>query len=767
MPRRRKAAVGISPQKIRAAFQSFKHFQQLAERCNSTDCMRLAALVGASLSPDSPFCVYMRTALDLTSTGQVQVLQPPRVSHSVEEHPAASAILAALLPQLGQGGQQAAVSSSAAAGRVVASSSIAAGGGAVASSAAPQVPIQHASPPGLHDEIALFDTPPRAANQLQVGSSSAGSGIDSGSGSGSGLPQALAVTSSPASSSPESVAAGPVRVPHCMKCSRPVETEECAPLQCEHLACASCVSRVVQDAVAKHSTQDMQCLVPGCGSRWLPQHVTPCLAPSVLEAYEQCMIQEALGGGAADSQGGGELFVTCPNTQCGRQMLMEQQSLSSARTAANSAKMAGVRDANGTPVSFDALLHKELHRLRCGGCAQNFCTKCNTMPYHLGRTCEQHVAFQSAVKCRFCGEALSAGAGAGDVCEGEECQTRSQAACTHTLACGHVCGGVAKEKVHLPCLKAQCLDALKAGTLQREPRPRAPRKPRAGAAATKAAAAQLKLVQLYDVPVPTSNEDDYCTICYVEGLSAAPSVQLLCGHVLHWQCVKRKIEGSWSGARITFGFLNCPQCQQLMQHPLLDSLPAYQTAMKLKANLEENALKRLKFENLEKAPEIIKPGAQFHLNPLGYAMHRFAYYPCFKCKQPYFGGMRACGAPAAVGADGSFDPKELVCGSCRPPATGVNACSKHGKDFVQRKCRFCCSPAVWFCWGSTSFCEPCHSKHNRTGLAGKPQSFFKQCAGPATCPLRMRHPPNGGKEEFSMGCGICGAEGGVAAGGAF
>jgi E3 ubiquitin-protein ligase MYCBP2 len=281
----------------------------------------------------------------------------------------------------------------------------------------------------------------------------------------------------------------------------------------------------------------------------------------------------------------------------------------------------------------------------------------------------------------------------------------------------------------------------------------------------KVTAVKAALNSLYDLPPPSSNADDYCTICYVEGLSAAPSVQLMCGHVLHLHCVLQKVNGSWSGARITFGFLNCPQCQALMQHPMLTRDTTFSTALKLKTSLEGKALQRLKFENLHKAPEIVKPGGQFFQSPLAYAMHRFAYYPCFKCNKPYFGGMRACGAPAAVGADGSFDKSELVCGACRPPAQGAGDCAQHGANFVQRKCRFCCSPAVWFCWGKTSFCDACHSKHNKVGLVSKPQSYFKQCSGPRACPLGMAHPPNGGQDEFNMGCGLCGAS--KVVGGAF
>jgi len=771
----RKRSASASPRNVRAAFQSFKHFLQLAERCNADEGLRLASLVAASMPPPAATFRCLHRAMDITSTGRVEVRAAPAASDDVTQHQVSARIFALMLQDTQR------MAPSAAASAALAPSSAAASNGTSAFLAAGgQGTLPSTSP--LHSSAASGYqlTPPRDASQESaspVGASttlsycsdssalvalhdSSADGVG-GVARGGGAVSALQLQD-----------AAPALFPCCMQCSQQVPLDKRAPLECGHVVCHTCVQSIVAEAVQGGGTQGLQCLLADCGKRWLPQHITPCLPPAAAAAYEQCMIQEALGGGGGSSQGGGELFVTCPHEGCGHRMLMEQQSLANARSAANSAILAGTRNSNGSAISFAALLHKELHRLRCAGCSNSFCTKCNAAPYHLGRTCEQHAVFQCAAKCRFCGEALDAGAadggGAADVCSSDECKQRWADACKHTLPCGHACGGVHNELVHLPCLQLQCIEAAGAGTVQRDTPPAIGR-PRRGRnrASAEEGKKQAALQSLLSLAPPISNGDDYCTICYVEGLSAAPSVQLLCGHVLHWQCVQKKINGSWSGARITFGFLNCPQCQQLMKHPLLDALPEYQDAMSVKVSLEEKALQRLKFENLEKAPEIIKAGGQFFNKPLEYAMHRFAYYPCFKCKKPYFGGMRACGAPAAVGADGSFKREELVCGSCRPDAKGVSTCSTHGKEFVQRKCRFCCSPAVWFCWGTTSFCEPCHFTHNKTGLAGKPQSSFKQCKGASSCSLRMKHPPNGGTEEFSMGCGICGTEQKVASGGGF
>jgi hypothetical protein len=66
---------------------------------------------------------------------------------------------------------------------------------------------------------------------------------------------------------------------------------------------------------------------------------------------------------------------------------------------------------------------------------------------------------------------------------------------------------------------------------------------------------------------------------------------------------------------------------------------------------------------------------------------------------------------------------------------------------------------VYFCFGTTHFCERCHSDTGRMGdlfSSGKlPQCpcgpLGKQLVG--ECPLGVKHPPGG--QEFPLGCGVC------------
>ena len=85
-------------------------------------------------------------------------------------------------------------------------------------------------------------------------------------------------------------------------------------------------------------------------------------------------------------------------------------------------------------------------------------------------------------------------------------------------------------------------------------------------------------------------------------------------------------------------------------------------------------------------------------------------------------------------------------------------CEAHGNDFLEYKCRYCCSLAVFFCFGNTHFCSKCHEKAHK--LQNTALEKLPKCpAGPdleqldGECPLKVKHPPTG--EEFSLGCGLC------------
>ena len=329
-----------------------------------------------------------------------------------------------------------------------------------------------------------------------------------------------------------------------------------------------------------------------------------------------------------------------------------------------------------------------------------------------------------SISCRFCGIVLTDKNTAADapcdslavVCNDEFCITARDSCCQKVLECGHYCNGVKDEKECLPCLNPECAQA--AGSKQ--------------------------------------DGDDMCSVCYTDNLSAMPTVKLSCGHYFHYSCCRQQLEGRWNGARITFGFAKCSLCKQFIEHASLSDL--VDPITELRKDVIHKALQRFKYEGLAKHSEVTTKGSRFYNDHEGFAMHKFAYYQCFKCKKPYFGGDYQC---AAAAVDNDFDPSEMLCGACSP--IQAKDCPKHGKDYLEFKCRFCCSVAIWFCFGTTHFCEPCHNNHST--LCNTDKAALVQCPclpsgsnnmpvvidGP--CPLGVNHPPSG--EEFALGCGLC------------
>ncbi|XP_013162054.1 PREDICTED: E3 ubiquitin-protein ligase MYCBP2 isoform X3 [Papilio xuthus] len=313
--------------------------------------------------------------------------------------------------------------------------------------------------------------------------------------------------------------------------------------------------------------------------------------------------------------------------------------------------------------------------------------------------------------CRFCGTRSSSGLLAiGNVCAEEQCQELANEACSRVLPCGHVCGGVRGESTCLPCL--------------------------------------LGCAPLQDAAPLRQDADDMCMICFTDPLQAAPAIQLKCGHVFHLNCCKKVLASKWIGPRITFAFSKCPICKEDIFHWTLEELLA--PIQVLYEEVRRKALMRLEYEGLAETQ------SQSSEDPATYAMERYAYYVCHKCGKAYFGGLARCEAES----NGRWEPAELMCGACSD-TTGARVCPKHGSDFLEYKCRYCCSVAVFFCFGTSHFCNACHDDFQR--VTNIPRHLLPQCpAGPRgeqmpgtsdECPLHVQHPPTG--EEFALGCGIC------------
>eukprot|EP00250_Pteridium_aquilinum_P018154 c23969_g8_i1 orf=150-2060(+) len=404
-------------------------------------------------------------------------------------------------------------------------------------------------------------------------------------------------------------------------------------------------------------------------------------------------------------------------------------------------------DDHGKPLSRAALFDKYNNYYRCPLCKEGFCGLCMRVPYHLGYTCQEYVEFEKAKRCIYCEtpirrsdacenqassitirqlqrcvdkegvdaswcvekrDLLSVWDLVSSVCDAKECKKQLQQACTRKLECGHRCGGIKSERACLPCLEDGCRE-------------------------------KALLPKGHSMP----SADDWCTICMVEPLRSAPSIQLKCGHIYHFDCAKKKLKEGFPGPEITFGFLRCPQCSDIMDHASLESI--LHKPLELLSLVKEKALKRLKMEKPKKSmkPEELE----------AYALNKYQYYLCCKCQNPYYGGNRDCRADAGPEGDGArnpHNPLELVCGGCSAAVDADMTCQKgHGNKYIEHKCKYCCSMATFFCFGQTHFCTNCHL----TRPDGNPDFIPQACKGPQSCPLKVAHAPNG--EECCLGCSMC------------
>ncbi len=103
------------------------------------------------------------------------------------------------------------------------------------------------------------------------------------------------------------------------------------------------------------------------------------------------------------------------------------------------------------------------------------------------------------------------------------------------------------------------------------------------------------------------------------------------------------------------------------------------------------------------------------------------------------------GGPAGNGSNS----QELLCGGCSAHQAGVK-CVRHGSEFTEWKCRYCCTIASFFCFGTTHMCNGCHEKWQlRPGCL----TVSRRSCTPISCPLHTAHPDHG--HEHCLGCALC------------
>eukprot|EP01083_Nonionella_stella_P077621 212045_1 len=195
-------------------------------------------------------------------------------------------------------------------------------------------------------------------------------------------------------------------------------------------------------------------------------------------------------------------------------------------------------------------------------------------------------------------------------------------------------------------------------------------------------------------------------------------------------------------------------CNKEIAHPsLIEHLePIFAVWQEILEKVQE----RVRIEALEEEDRVNDPESRFFNDPVSYGLSIYAFYECFHCHKPFFGGRRDCEA----NLEEDVKPEDLVCRKCSDVPQGQCDLAEHA-EYILWKCRFCCEPAIWFCGGATHFCDYCHSHDaggRMAGTAGNQKERAK-CPPPGKeeCPSGGNHAPNGIDIdcEFAIGCGMC------------
>ena len=293
--------------------------------------------------------------------------------------------------------------------------------------------------------------------------------------------------------------------------------------------------------------------------------------------------------------------------------------------------------------------------------------------------------------------------------------------CFKPLDCGHNCNGVADEKNCLPCLESGCASKHYKGDV---------------------------------------DADQLCGICYTSELGAEACSKLGCGHVFHTGCVVQLLKHRWTTLKINFAFMSCPQCNteidiKGVSRPIAAELGPLRG---LKQKVEKEALINAEKQGILKDERLSNKDDVYYNQPQEFANARCSFYECFECKKPYFGGLVDCEILMAAQEQEEQKKENLMCQDCllKEIGAGQTTCDKHGTEQIDWKCQFCCSTALFCCFGTHYFCEPCHDEYNRTM-----RPPLKDCGG-INCPLGIAHPaPNADPRKggvFPLGCGICRSE---------
>lgn len=129
-------------------------------------------------------------------------------------------------------------------------------------------------------------------------------------------------------------------------------------------------------------------------------------------------------------------------------------------------------------------------------------------------------------------------------------------------------------------------------------------------------------------------------------------MQLECGHLMHVLCLLKRVELKWNGPRVHFSYKDCPSCKMPIDgsyHIKMNRL--LQEGMELEYDILLKSIEHGRLEGIDKDQNLKDPNDLYYDDYEGYAMDKLAFYICYKCNEPYYGGLRECGQELEVNAN--------------------------------------------------------------------------------------------------------------------
>ena len=178
----------------------------------------------------------------------------------------------------------------------------------------------------------------------------------------------------------------------------------------------------------------------------------------------------------------------------------------------------------------------------------------------------------------------------------------------------------------------------------------------------------------------------------------------------------------------------------------------------LKQKCEKLAIENADEQGILKDARVVEESGDYYGKAQAFANKRCSIYQCHSCKVPYFGGLIDCEQEMANAEQNKTQKEDLLCQDCllKEFGAGETSCIAHGTAKIDWKCMFCCSNALFKCFGTHFFCNSCHDEYNRSR-----NPPLKDCHG-INCPLGIAHPPPNKDPKkggvYPLGCGICRSE---------